>query len=94
MLETIEVKSKGAKPDIPPSLLWEYDLQTFNFDKSYRLVCERILQLGNLHDWKEMMAYYSLEEIKDAIEWSAQMDERDKVFCRFFLQSDLLTNAA
>lgn len=33
---------------INPALLWEYDLETFNYDKSYKIVIERILQMGNL----------------------------------------------
>ncbi len=82
------------KPNIPARMLWEYDYETFNFDKSYRLVCERVLQLGNLNEWREMMNYYSVDQIKDAIEWSAQLDERDKIFCRYFLNSDLLQHAA
>lgn len=71
------------RPNIPARMLWEYDYETFNFDKYYRLVCERVLQLVNLHEWREMMRYYTLVQIKDAIEWSAQMDEQDKNFVAF-----------
>jgi len=81
------------RPNIPSRMLWEYDYETFNFDKSYRLVCERVFERGNLFEWREMMGYYTLAQIKDSIEWSAQLDEQDKVFCRFFIYSDLV-NAA
>lgn len=87
MAETID---KSKNPDIPQVLLWEYDLTTFNYQKSYRLVCERILQLGNLYQWREMIRCYTIEQIKDAIEWSAQLDQRDKEFSYFFLQSDFV----
>ena len=59
---------KKDKPNIPPYLLWEYDLKTFNYDKSYKIVIERVLQLGTLNDWKEMIRFYSKEKILETIE--------------------------
>ncbi len=42
------------QPDIiNPALLWEYDLTTFNYEKSYKIVIERVLQRGNLDEWRE-----------------------------------------
>ena len=79
------------KPDIINSaLLWEYDLGTFNYDKSYKIVIERVLQMGNLDEWKNMVNYYSTEQILETIEWSAQLDKRDKEFSKFFLTSEFL----
>lgn len=76
------------KPNIRPHLLWEYDLETFNWNKSYKLVIERVIQRGTLEDWREIMAFYSLNEIKETIAWSKQLDQRDKNFACLFLQSD------
>jgi hypothetical protein len=56
-------------------------------------VIERILQLGNLDEWREILRYYGEDKIKDTIEWSAQLDQHGKEFSRFFLKSDFL-NAA
>ena len=78
------------KPNINSALLWEYNLKTFNWKKSYKIVIERVLQLGNLEEWKEMYNFYTLYQIKETIEWSAQLDERDKEFCRLFLNSEYL----
>lgn len=79
-----------TKPNIPSYLLWEYDLNTFNYDKSYKIVIERILQMGSLEDWREMVAFYPTKKILETIEWSAQLDKRDKDFSIFFLKSDML----
>ncbi|MDX2195069.1 MAG: hypothetical protein NW207_01515 [Cytophagales bacterium] len=87
-------KTSFSNPDIPQTLLWEYDLTTFNYQKSYRIVCERILQLGNLYQWREMLRCYTKAQIKDAIDWSAQLDQRDKDFAYFFLESDLIQHVA
>ncbi|MEJ0104031.1 MAG: hypothetical protein WDO19_16345 [Bacteroidota bacterium] len=75
---------------INPALLWEYDLDTFNYKKSYKIVIERVLERGNLEEWKEMVKLYSKEQILKTIEWSAQLEERDKEFSRFFLNSGFL----
>lgn len=80
-----------TKPDIiNTALLWEYDLDTFNYDRSYKIVIERVLQLGNLEEWRKMVNYYSREQILATIDWSAQLDQRDKEFSRFFLNSGFL----
>lgn len=76
------------KPNLPTYLLWEYDLKTFNYDKSYKIVIERVLERGSMEDWKEMMHYYPIEKILETIEWSAQLQERDKNFSKLFLKSD------
>jgi len=78
------------KPNIAPHYLWEYDLATFNYDKSYKIVIERILQLGTIEDWKEIIRYYGIDKIREVIEWSRQLSQREKEFSRFFLQSDFL----
>ena len=78
------------KPNIPSNLLWEYDLTTFNYEKSYKIVIERVLERGTMEDWREMIAFYPNEQILETIDWSAQLDRRDKDFSRFFLKSDML----
>ncbi len=75
---------------INDALLWEYDLTTFNYEKSYKIVIERVLQLGNLKEWRNMVSHYSTQQILETIEWSAQLDERDKNFSKFFLTSGFL----
>lgn len=75
---------------INQALLWEYDLETFNYQKSYKIVIERVLERGNLEEWKEMVSLYSREQILETIDWSAQLDKRDKEFSKFFLNSGFL----
>ncbi|MBK9982656.1 MAG: hypothetical protein IPP15_09555 [Saprospiraceae bacterium] len=76
------------KPNIRPHLLWEYDLETFNWRKSYKIVIERVIQLGTPEDWKEIFSFYTVDQINETIEWSKQLDLRDKNFAKLFLQSD------
>ena len=80
-----------TKPHIINSaLLWEYDLDTFNYVRSYKIVIERVLERGNLMEWREMANLYTKEQILETIEWSAQLEQRDKDFSKFFLTSEFL----
>lgn len=79
-----------SKPDIRPGLLWEYDLETFQWDRSYKIVIERVVQRGWINEWKEVYKFYGPEKILETVEWSRQLDGRDKDFARLFLKSDLL----
>jgi hypothetical protein len=81
------------RPDISDALLWEYDLDTFHWDKSYKIVIERVLERGNLNEWREIVKFYGKEKILETIDWSAQLRKSDKDFSRFFLNSEFL-NAA
>jgi len=73
--------------------LWEYDLETFNYDKSYKIVIERVLERDNLLEWREILNYYGEEKILNTIDWSAQLDQRGKDFSGFFLKSDFIRAA-
>ena len=81
------------RPDISDTLLWEYDLKTFHWDRSYKIVVERVLQMGNLKEWREIFHFYTKEQILETIKWSAQLMQKEKEFSRFFLNSEFL-NAA
>ena len=79
-----------SKPNIRSMLLWEYDLNTFHWDRSYKIVIERVVQMGDINEWKEIYKFYGTEKILETIDWSKQLDKRDKDFTRLFLKSDLL----
>lgn len=72
------------------SLLWEYDLDTFNYGKSYKIVIERVIERGNLEEWRKMVRLYSRKQILETIDCSAQLSKRDKDFAIFFLPSGFL----
>jgi hypothetical protein len=72
------------------ALLREYDLETFNSNRSHKIVIERVLQMGSLEEWRNMVNYYAKQQILETIAWSAQSDKRDKEFSKFFLVSAFL----
>ena len=84
------MEQMNNKPDIPPRHLWEYNIDTFNFDRSYKIVIERVSERGDLAEWSGILRYYGEKKIAEVVEWGAQRSKRDKAFARFFLKSDLL----
>ena len=82
-----------SKPDIRPELLWEYDIETFHWDRSYKIVIERVVQLGEINEWREIYQFYGPEKILETVEWLRQLDKRDKNFARLFINSDILPAA-
>ncbi|WP_149240945.1 DUF6922 domain-containing protein [Dyadobacter sp. 32] len=43
---------KRERPNITARLLWEFDYENFNFDKSYKILIERVLERGDMDQWR------------------------------------------
>jgi hypothetical protein len=76
--------------NIDARLLWEYDINTFNFEKNYRIVIERVIQRGTPFEWREIVEFYGKEKILEVTNWSKQLFPQDKNFVPIFLESPLL----
>ncbi|MFB0946982.1 MAG: hypothetical protein ACJAVW_003218 [Spirosomataceae bacterium] len=42
---------------INTTLLREYDLEAFNYEKSYKIVIERVIQMGDLNRRRDMIDF-------------------------------------
>ncbi len=82
--------SQPPKPNLPQHLLWEYDLEKFDYDRSWRIAIERVIERGNLEEWRETQAYFGKQRFVDVVEWSRQLTSRDKDFALLFINSKLL----
>jgi hypothetical protein len=78
------------KPAIAPSLLWEFDLGAFDFERSARVVIERVIERGNLNDWREIFRFYGEKQMLETARSSRQLCEKDKQFTEIFIHSTLL----
>lgn len=76
--------------EISPHLLWEYDLSTFDYDRSKSVVIERVIERGNLKDWQEIKRYYGVTEILKVAKSSKQLSKKDKDFTEIFVHSGFL----
>lgn len=86
----MSVSGMKNKPRISPHLLWEYDLSAFDFDRSRRVVIERVIGRGTLEDWREMVWYYGEEQVLNVARHSRQLSAKDKSFTEIFIHSTLL----
>ena len=75
---------------ISPHLLWEYDLSTFDFDKSKDIVIERVIQRGNLRDWQIIYEVYGEKALLHTAEHSKQLSDRDRNFTKILIKSPLI----
>jgi len=71
-------------------LLWEYNLSTFDFDRSKKVVIERVIERGSLEDWRWMVGYYGREVVLEVARGSKQLSKKDRNFTGIFLKSNLL----
>ena len=46
-------------------LFWDVDLKTFDLDKHKVQMIQKVLELGQIEDWKLLKTYYGLETIKE-----------------------------
>ena len=75
---------------ISSHLLWEYNLATFDYDRSKSIVIERVIQRGTLEDWQEIVKYFGIESILEIAQTSKQLSKKDKNFTQIFIHSSLL----
>lgn len=74
---------------LPAHLFWEYDLKKFDYDKSYFVVIERVIERGTVEQWRMMQRYYGKEKVLEVVEKSKQLSQRDKQFAKLFVNSSL-----
>ena len=75
---------------IRPHLLWEYDLKAIDYSKLSVVVIERVIERGNLSEWKGIVDFYGAAEIEAVAERSTRLDAKHKNFTRIFLQSGFI----
>lgn len=72
---------------LPQYLFWEYDLKKFNYNKSYFIVIERVIERGTMAQWRMVQFYYGKEKMLEVARKSKQLSKRDKQFTELFVNS-------
>lgn len=77
---------KDGDYEISPTLLWEYDLDTFDWEKSKRLVVQRIIERGRLEDFAAGIKLYGgIEAFREIIKEVRHLGPKDMTFvCHYF----------
>lgn len=52
---------------IRPSLFWDVDQNLLTEENNRTFIIERVINLGNLAEWNEIVRYYGLDIIKEEV---------------------------
>ncbi len=70
-------------------LFWEADLSTLNAEKHKQYIIERVFERGHWNQLKEVMHYYPLEEVKQALKKARWFDEKTMHFISVYFDIPL-----
>lgn len=63
-----------------PTLLWEYDLTNFDFQKMRDIVVQRVVERGWPNDWYAVLNLYGEKAIKQSIRNIEYLNDKDMNF--------------
>ena len=69
---------KDAK--VRPNLLWEYDLERFDWQQMRDEVVQRVLERGRMDDFYAILNMYGIEGVKAALREIPYMNDKDMNF--------------
>ncbi len=79
-----------SNPSIRKHLLWEYNLEEVDYSKLAVVVVERVIERGNMEDWREIVRFYGKSKIRSIALASTRLDKKNKNFTEIFLESDFV----
>lgn len=71
---------KNTHTNVSPTLLWEYDINLFDYHKMRNLVVQRVVERGWPDDFYAMLNIYGLEGVEEALKEIPYLNERDMYF--------------
>jgi hypothetical protein len=68
-------------------LFWDTDPKKIDFKKNQKFVISRVLQMGDLDDFKKIKKYYGLERIKNTAKEIRSLDKKSLNFWSFVFKT-------
>lgn len=87
MIDTVRLDKKIKSGEFPFSqnLFWETAIARIEMQRHRRYIIERVLTRGMLEDFYIMTHIYSIEEIREVLRKSKELDPKTIQFCsRYF----------
>lgn len=70
---------------LKPTLFWDCDFEKIDPVKNRRFVIERVLALGDIDDFRQILEFYGAEKIKEVVLKSRALNLRSLNFwCLYF----------
>jgi hypothetical protein len=67
-------------------LFWDLDKDRLSEETHRRIIIERVLNLGNLSEFREIVKFYGLEIIRKEISQAGDLDPKTVAFIESFLK--------
>ncbi|MGB9715464.1 MAG: DUF6922 domain-containing protein [Thermodesulfovibrionales bacterium] len=64
------------------SLFWDVDIENLSIEKDWFFIIERVLEFGDIQDFKCLLSIFSKDQIKSVIKNSRILSPRTISFCR------------
>jgi hypothetical protein len=74
---------------INPALLWEYNLEDFDFQQMRNVVVQRVIERGWPSDWHAALNLYGEKGMKEAIKEIPYLNDKDMNFVSHVFQIPL-----
>ena len=71
---------------IRTELFWDLDKNRMSEETNRRIIIERVLTLGNLSEWQDIVRFYGLETIKKEIRNAGYLDPKTIAFIETYLK--------
>ncbi len=80
---------KEKHRSIRKHLLWEFDLDDFDYQQGKPIVVERVIERGNMDDWLTIFNLYGYDGVREQIKTIAYLNDRDLNFVHIVFQIPL-----
>jgi len=70
-------------------LLWEFNPEKFDYQKSRSIVVERVVQRGDTDDWLTVFNLYGYDGVREQIKQIPYLNDRDMNFVRVIFEIPL-----
>jgi hypothetical protein len=81
----IELTNHKSKLYLRNTLFWDVDPAFLDAEKSMLLIIERVLSRGNIEEFKQLITFYTQNEIKESVLKIGSMDARTLNFISGYL---------
>ncbi len=71
------------------SLFWDTDFDKIDWDFNAQAVIDRVLQMGTLEEFKEILKYYGKQKIREIVKNLRYMDKRPMHFASVYFDIPL-----
>lgn len=71
-----------------PHLFWDVNLDIFDFEKSKKWLIARVVEYGDLNDWRNLLSIYGEEEIKKEVTTIRSLDAVSVSFLAAYFSLD------